>query len=147
MTTRYIFFAVTVFLLNFVWESWHAAYLYADLSDNTAPMQAVTFGDFVQLITYVSIIDAGILSIIFLGGVIVWRQHDWFMQMDTRKYAYFAGVAILWAICIEYKAVFMFDQWSYSSLMPTIFGLGVSPLMQLAATGLGALWITRQAGR
>ena len=35
-------------------------------------------------------------------------------------------------------------RWSYSAFMPTIFGIGISPLFQLLVTGWISLFITRK---
>lgn len=47
------------------------------------------------------------------------------------------------AVIIEVKDIYIFEQWAYSDAMPIVFGLGVSPLLQLAVTGLTALGLTR----
>lgn len=48
------------------------------------------------------------------------------------------------AAIIEYRKVFVFKEWSYTPLMPTLFGIGLSPLVQLSVTGLAAFWLTRR---
>lgn len=48
----------------------------------------------------------------------------------------------LLAAVIEYSKVFVTRTWTYNRLMPTIFGLGLSPLLQLSSTGLLALWLS-----
>lgn len=144
MVRRYTLFVLIAFLLNFVWESWHAVYLYHsgfgfDFVSSTGPLRG-----FVRLMTYVSLMDALLLTVILLGGAVLWRTQAWFVRMDSGKYAYFIVVALFVAAVIEYKAVFLFHQWSYSELMPTLFGVGLSPLLQLAVTGLASLWGMRR---
>lgn len=63
--------------------------------------------------------------------------------MSGYKYTYFVIATIGIAVIVEIKAIYIFGQWSYNSLMPTVFGLGLSPLLQLAVTGMMASWLTR----
>lgn len=138
---RYLLFFLLTFLLNFVWESWHAVYFYvAPTSDSLA--QVGSYRGFVALITRVAVTDAIILLIILIGGAIIWRSKDWFLSLSPAKYGYFVGIAMLWAAGIEYYALSI-DRWDYSALMPTIFGIGLSPLVQLAVTGLIALHLVQ----
>jgi len=53
-----------------------------------------------------------------------------------------AGLAI--AAVIEYRRVFITMSWRYNQLMPTIFGIGLSPLFQLSITGVTTFWLTRR---
>ena len=126
-------FGLVGFLLNFVWESWHAAYLYG------FPVAGMVPNQFVRLISRVSFVDAAILTGIFCVGAVMWRSWQWYQHMSFRKYAYFIIVAVIWAAVIEYKGVYLLHQWEYSQLMPRLFGFGLSPLVQLAGTGLASL--------
>lgn len=138
---RYLLFGLFAFLLNFVWESWHAVYFYvAPTSDSLA--QVGSYRGFVALITRVAVTDAVILLLILLGGVLIWRSRQWYFVLTPAKYGYFIGVAVAWAAGIEYYALSV-GRWGYSALMPTIVGLGLSPLVQLAITGLVALQLVR----
>ena len=137
MVEQYVAFFVLAFLFNFVWEAWHAAWLYQGF-DPIPGRHAKSLRGFVRLITRVSLTDAIILMVIWLGGAMIWRTGEWYQDMNAPKYVYFIGVCLLWAAAIEYKAVFLFHQWAYNKNMPKVFGLGLSPLVQLAITGLMA---------
>jgi hypothetical protein len=52
-----------------------------------------------------------------------------------------AGTTI--AAIIEYERVFISEVWSYNAHMPTLFGIGLSPLLQLSVTGLITFSLTR----
>jgi len=125
----------TTFTLNFVWESLHAPYLYATHTFNLS---------FWPLMTYAAGVDALLLLGIFFGGALMWRNFYWFRRDEAlpRLYIVIAGIVV--AAIIEYKAVYVFHQWTYSNLMPTVFGLGLSPLAQLALTGWLAMAIMRR---
>lgn len=130
-------FALCSFLLNFVWESWHAVWLYRGF-DEPGLFAVESFRHFVRMMTRVSLTDAALLLVIAVTGAVVWRDRQWLLHRDTRRQWYLIGAALLLAAIIEIKAVFLWQQWSYTTLMPTFFGLGVSPLLQLAATGIAA---------
>ena len=130
-------FALITFLSNFFWESWHAFLLYESHNSFSAEF-------YLRMITYVSFMDMLLLLAIFAGGMIFWKNWQWFKKMDYKKYLYFIFASILISVIIEFKAVYVFNQWSYNELMPTIFGMGLSPLLQLATVGLLAIWAARQ---
>lgn len=142
---EYATFWGIAFLLNFFWESWHAVFLYNGFE--AGGVQAATLQEFVPFMTRVSLTDAIILTLILLGGCVVWKRWDWYRVMSRNKYMYFLGVALLWAAAIEYKAIFLFQHWSYSERMPTVWGLGLSPLLQLGITGICALGLVRFVAR
>ncbi|MDP3900609.1 MAG: hypothetical protein Q8Q23_06050 [bacterium] len=130
-----VIYAIFAFGLNFIWESLHAPHLYAS---HTFSMS------FWPLMAYVSSVDTALLLLIFFGGALLWQDWRWYYGRDSAAqslYIVMAGVII--ALIIEIKAVYIFHQWTYSDLMPTIFGIGLSPLVQLAVTGLVALWVCR----
>lgn len=122
------------FLLNFLWESIHAVLFYEG-------HQTMESSFFVRMISYASFIDALMILIIFISGSIFWREFEWIKKYDSRKIIYTAIVGFLIAAIIEAKALF-FKQWSYNELMPTIFGLGLSPLIQLSITGILAIVVS-----
>ncbi|MEX2055112.1 MAG: hypothetical protein WD972_02925 [Candidatus Andersenbacteria bacterium] len=135
---------IVAFFLNYLWESWHAVYLYHGFAH--PPLTYVrSLPEFLHLITRVSLTDAVLITVIALLGVSIWRDWSWFTHPTTQQYSFFIAAALVVAIAIEIKGVYLFKQWSYSPLMPTLFGLGVSPLLQLAVTGLIAMRWLRSA--
>lgn len=124
------------FLLNFLWESIHAVLFYTG-------HQTMESSFFVRMISYVSFVDALLILGIFISGSILWREFEWIKKYDSRKISYTAIVGFLIASIIEAKALF-FKQWSYNELMPTIFGMGISPLIQLSITGILAMWVSSE---
>ncbi|MEX0918445.1 MAG: hypothetical protein WDZ85_00525 [Candidatus Paceibacterota bacterium] len=136
-----LLFATMAYLTNFFWESWHAVYFYTGHLGRSFADWPIP--DYVRLITYVSTVDIIILLTILLGGTLVWREADWFMTMTWSKYVYFIMFALTVAVWIEIKGVYLFSQWSYLPTMPTVFGLGLSPLIQLPLTGLVSLYFLR----
>jgi hypothetical protein len=128
-------FAIS-FLLNFVWESFHSAFLYEGM-DFAAKK-------YVLMVSYVSAVDGSLILGIYLFVSFLWWDIFWLRKMN-RKHGYstfIAGIAI--AAVIEYRRVFITMSWSYNQFMPTIFGIGLSPLFQLSITGVATFWLTRR---
>ena len=128
-------FAIS-FLLNFVWESFHSAFLYEGM-DFAAKK-------YVSMVIYASAVDGTLILGIYLFICFLWRDIFWPRKMN-RKHGYsafIAGLAI--AVGIEYRRVFITMSWRYNQLMPTIFGIGLSPLFQLSITGVATFWLMRR---
>jgi len=135
-------FALLAFLLNFFWEAWHAYYLYWGYRGRSFSDYAIP--EYLALIEKVAFVDAGILIAVFLVGFLIWKDWEWFTSMAVKKWVYYFVLTVGVAIWIELKGVHFLQEWSYLDTMPTIFGLGLSPLLQLAATGLIAFWMLKQ---
>jgi hypothetical protein len=88
--------------------------------------------------------DALMLTLVLFVGVLVWRSALWYQQMNQRKLFYFIAATLSLAVFVEIKGVYLLLEWSYGAAMPMIFGLGLSPLLQLPTTGLIALWCARR---
>ena len=132
----FLFIFAISFLLNFVWESFHSAFLYVGM-DFAAKK-------YVLMVSYVSAVDGSLIFGIYLLLSFLWRDIFWLRKMN-RKHGYsafIAGLAI--AAVIEYRRVFITMSWRYNQLMPTIFGIGLSPLFQLSITGVTTFWLTRR---
>jgi len=127
--------AVVSFLLNYVWETVHEAFLYKEHSFRAEK--------YIVMMLYVSTVDASVILGVYLGVAALWKDILWLRAMKWQQVftVCFAGMAI--AAFIEYRSVLVLKEWSYSPLMPTIFGIGVSPLLQLSVTGLLTFWLTR----
>lgn len=140
------------YLLNFFWEIWHAYYLYWGYRGKSFSEYLIS--EYLTLIEKVSFIDAGILTTIFLVGVLIWKDLHWgdnLWRIDLLlrrpnlfyRLAYFLTATVGVAFWIEIKGVYILEEWSYLPTMPTIFGLGLSPLLQLATTGFVAFWVLK----
>ena len=128
------------FLLNFIWESIHAVYLYEGHSSFAAEM-------YVSMVIYASSVDASLILAIYLIVAIFFQNVLWLRKISRSHLVLFSVSGIIIAAFIEYRAVFIFDKWAYSELMPTIFGIGLSPLIQLAVTGMLAVYLAGIFGK
>lgn len=127
--TYFFAFLALAFLTNFLWESLHAIFLYQNLS-------LLGVERYVQLMLRASLIDMLWLGGVFLGLAVYYRDLFWFRTLSHGKMQGILFIPIVIALLIEMQGVFIFQKWAYSSLMPTLWGIGISPLLQLPATML-----------
>ena len=103
-----LIFAPAAFLLNFFWESWHAILFYNGYQGRLFADYSIT--EYVSLISYVSTVDMLMLLGILVVGMIVWRDVFWIKNMSVRKYIYFLGGALLLAVWVEVKGVYLLQE-------------------------------------
>lgn len=116
------------FLLNFFWEAVHGVYLYQG--------HDMTASRYVPMLVYVSGMD-GLLILGLYGWMsLLWRDPLWMCNPGIVWGPVFIISAMILAAVIEYRAVFILNRWAYLPAMPTVSGIGFSPLFQLAVTGL-----------
>lgn len=128
---RIFFIFVFSYLLNFLWEALHAYTLYES--------HDIIASKYVPMLLYVSLVDAFFISLIFAGGSLIFKRE---IKANNGKEILFILISgFIIAAIIELKALFL-RQWSYSEFMPTLFGMGLSPLVQLSITGLIVIFIT-----
>jgi len=73
-----------------------------------------------------------------------WWDALWLKKMDIKKVGAIVATGLLVASLIEYRKVVILKTWTYLPAMPTILGIGISPLLQLSVTGLLSIWLTRR---
>jgi len=130
-----LFLFVSSFFLNFVWEAFHSVFLY-----NGHNFNAIKY---VPMIGYVSIVDGLLIVGIYLIVSLLLRDIFWIRTPNKNKAVIFMVVGLLIAWFIEYRAIFIQSKWSYNAWMPIIFGVGISPLLQLSITGIASLILTK----
>ena len=90
-----------------------------------------------------------------LHAVYLYQHHDfdattyvpmlfYVSSMDSLMVSFFLILSLVVGFIIEYRAIFYTHRWLYRKTMPTIFGVGLSPLLQLSVTGILAVWLTRE---
>lgn len=124
------------FLFNILWEALHAVYLY-QRHDFDAP-------SYVPMLIYVSSVDGLMVLGLYLSVSIVWLKLFWITLFMKRQLLVFAFLGVAAAAIVEYLSIFHYHRWMYKKNMPTVFGIGISPLFQLSITGLLAVWLTRE---
>lgn len=124
------------FLFNFLWESLHAVYFY-----QRHDLDALNY---VPMMLHVSFVDGLLVLGLYLGVALGWLDLFWIRPFTAGQISAFLAIGVVVAAAIEYRAVFYYHKWLYKQAMPTLFGLGISPLVQLSITGLIAIWLTRE---
>lgn len=121
------------FLFNFFWEAFHSVYLYKH--HNFMALR------YFRMLVYVSSIDALFIGIDYIGVATIFRDLRWVRRSWGPAYVVFVVIGVLTAAAVEIRAVYFLHRWQYGPEMPTIFGIGVSPLVQLGLTGLISAWL------
>ncbi|MDF1551599.1 MAG: hypothetical protein P1P84_00990 [Deferrisomatales bacterium] len=124
------------FLLNFVWETYHAEFLYRH--------HDIPASRYVPMMTHVAVNDALLVLSLYAGTALACRDALWVRFLKPQRVALFVLLGLIVAVAVEVKGVYLRHQWSYLPAMPTLLGIGVSPLAQLSATGLLAVGITKR---
>ncbi len=138
---RDMFLALTVMfiialILNYVWESMHEAFLYR-VSTCDAEL-------YILMILEAAVVDAFIILGIYLGVAVLWKDVLWVLSMK-RNQLYAACISgMIIAVIIEYRSALVLKAWSYLPAMPTLFGIGLTPFIQLSMTGLLTFWLTKR---
>jgi hypothetical protein len=74
-----------------------------------------------------------VLYTFLIIGVMSLVKQDtrWLKAPGRADYAALSLLGLCAAVLVEYKAMLL-HRWAYSAHMPTIFGLGLDPLLQMA---------------
>lgn len=130
--SAYLFF---VLAFNTIWEFSHAP-LYTPESftrGHTETLVWATAGD----VMYLAILY-GVIALLF-------KNRAWGREPLVRHIVMFATLALVLAWFIEWKAD-VSGKWTYTDAMPLVpaLGVGLTPFIQLAATGLLSLYFARR---
>ncbi len=128
---RLFIVGLIILILNIIWEFSHY-FLYVDLS-GISKFPHLIIASFTDML-----IILGIFTIVSLKN----RNFNWIKNPRKLDYSLivFFGLAI--AVFIEVINLNL-GRWTYTTTMPTIFGIGISPLIQLALTGIVSLIIIK----
>ncbi len=129
--SRLLILALIVLALNIIWEFSHYR-LYTDLTgipSNTHLIMA-SFADLI------------LISLIFSINSILRRGINWIENPKKVDYFVIIILGMLIAGLIEIYSVSN-GRWAYKEAMPTILGIGLSPLIQLFTTAIVGLWSAR----
>ncbi|MCF8383816.1 MAG: hypothetical protein K9G39_09570 [Chlorobium sp.] len=119
----------TAFFLNFFWESLHGL-LYRD-------HPAMAASGYVPMMVEMAVYDAFAVSGLYLLVSLLCRTLLW--KITMHNVTVFSVAALFAAFSTEYAAQHVLHAWFYLPSMPTVFGVGLLPLFQLAVTGVAAI--------
>ncbi len=130
--TKLIILAGIVLVLNLIWEFSHYR-LYIDLTGIPSTTHLIL----------ASFTDLLIIGGIFAVNSSLNKNWKWIEKPDKSDYAFVVVFCLLVAIIIEKHALAV-GKWIYTDSMPLIFGIGLSPLVQLLTTSMISLFIARK---
>ena len=127
--SKLIILAIIILGLNIVWEFSHYR-LYIDLT-GIPPTTHLIIASFADLF---------LVFLIFFIISIFNKSISWIENPHKLDYTIIILSGILIATIIEIYSLSN-GRWAYTNLMPTIFGIGLSPLVQLFTTSIIGLWL------
>jgi len=134
MTTKKRFFiaGLIALILNIIWEFSHH-FLYVDLSGipKYSHLIIASFADMLIIL--------GIFAIVSLKN----KNLNWIKNPSKFDYFMVVFLGLIIAIFIEMINLNL-GRLEYTLAMPTLFGIGISPLIQLALTGIISLIFIKQ---
>ncbi len=131
MNKKFTLTILFAFLLNLIWEFSHY-HLYYDLT-GIPKIPHLILASFTDMI---------IITCIFLIISYKNKTIKWINKPFKKDYYLIITFSLIIAILIELYSVGT-GRWNYTPAMPTIFGIGLSPLLQLATTAVVSLLIIR----
>ena len=117
--------------LNLIWEFSHYR-MYIDLT-GIRPTIHLIIASFTDLI---------LISLIFLINSIIKKDINWIENPKKLDYFFIIISGVIIAVIIEIYSI-THDRWIYTDSMPTILGIGLSPLIQLFTTAIMSLLLIK----
>ena len=137
MITFLFYFFLFSFFLNFLWEMTQIPlYLSRALGDYSDIRRAI------KIRWRVSIFDAITILVAYSLVSIILQDMYWVYSWNI-GWIIFVGGLLVWQISVEYVSVYTLHRWAYASGMPQIFGIGLSPLLQMMILPVFAILLAR----
>lgn len=131
--------AVVAFFLHVPWEFAHSV-LYECFPNGADFVK----GEYLAMHFRAAIGDAGLTLLLLWTGVLLFRSMRWWERLTRGRVVWLVLGGALVAIAVEYHAVFVAQRWVYAAAMPTVFGVGISPVAQMAFLPLLTMIISRR---
>ena len=126
---------LATFVLNLIWEVAHL------------PLYVFPAGAGWLLIAYdvlhCTVGDVMIAFCIFLVTSLLLRDTGWIRRRPWTGAVLVAVLGVSYTAYSEWLNVYVRQSWAYSSMMPLVFGLGVSPLVQWLILPFGITKLSR----
>ncbi len=126
---------ITAYCLNFIWETYHATFLFKDHN--------VPSPEYVIMMTYVSVMDSFIVSGIFILTTILFRYVSYF-EKHWRNFFTIFICGLVYGYFNELLNIYYLQRWVYNQDMPIILGVGLSPLLQLPITAVLSIFVAKR---
>ena len=125
--------AAISFFLNLLWEVRHST-LYTTCHE-------MDFKNYVPLILKQSIKDALWISLFYLPSVLIFGTI--FIFKNYSMLTFFVALSLTFSF-IDERISIRKKRWEYAPSMPIFFGVGITPLFELVATGVITFFIVFQ---
>jgi hypothetical protein len=126
----YIKIFIIAFIFNFAWEVWHSQ-LYKTI-------QKMKFEDIIKLLTKMSLKDGFWIVFFYFATVFIFDNINIFENYT--QLAVFVILSLIFSF-IDEKVSLKMNRWEYTKSMPIIIGVGVTPLLEIAVTGVITLFL------
>jgi hypothetical protein len=126
------YYLLTVTLLNGVWEV-------VQLPLYTLWHQGST-GAIIFAVLHCTLGDAMIASSSLLLALLFFGSPAWPKQRFWRVACSAILIGVCYTVYSEWKNTTISQSWAYSSLMPSVFGIGLAPLAQWLVIPSGVFW-------
>jgi hypothetical protein len=130
---RYVKIFIIAFFLNLLWEILHSL-LYVTILESSV-------ADYVPLIVFMSLKDALWITLIF--GVIRTAARKFGKYNRPLVYSAFVLAALAFSFADE-KISVNIGRWTYADAMPLVLGVGLTPLLEMAVTGMMAIVLSKR---
>lgn len=109
--------------LNFVWEVGQS-FLYVGMDYDLA---------MIARCMRAALGDGLILWVIYLFGLIIFRNRRWFVHPSASHYAVMLTAGLAISVIVEWIALDVLNRWSYTASMPIIpiLNIGLIPVLQM----------------
>lgn len=118
------------FLINVIWEFAHCQ-LYKTC-------WGMKFSALTKLLLKMSVKDGIWISTFYLITFLIFRNLN--PLGNWMQAALFAAIALVFAF-VDEKVSVKAGRWEYGPKMPLFFGVGLTPLLELAVTGILTFWL------
>lgn len=113
------------FLLNFIWEISQMP-LYGEMGMGICG----NYSEFLKIHWQVSSKDALMVAAAYLAIGFLLRNWEWPKNFNKGWVLLWLALPI-WQGIIEYYSVYLYHRWAYAQAMPLVFGIGLSPILQM----------------
>lgn len=121
MTVRFIALALIAFALHFAWEMTHAKWF--------ATMNELPFRTATAWCLRAALSDVVIAAASYLAAAAAARNASWPRSPRALSVAIYFAVGLAITVAVERWALAA-GRWRYEAAMPTVGGIGVTPLLQ-----------------
>jgi hypothetical protein len=128
--------ALWLFALNLVWETGQLP-LYAFEPD-------VSWIEIAYAVAHCTFGDAMVAFTSYVLGALWTRAPRWPLERPASGFAVSLASGLIWTVWAEWYNVYVLRSWAYASGMPTILGIGVSPVLQWVVLPALALVLVRK---